>query len=421
MSHAAAPTSAQGQSVRIDWFSPDYFTARERFREASGRLGWESESHAIDARGPKGEELTVDVACSSVRGRLGLGKSSGAFVPSSQDGRSTNECSTNENSTKGRSPFGNTLVISSGLHGVEGFFGSAVQLGLMEQWAENAGAMAGLNVVLIHALNPFGFAWLRRCNEDNVDLNRNFLLAGEEFAGSGAGYAELNGLLNPPRAPSRWDLFLPRALWTILRQGGIHPLRQAVAGGQYDYPQGLFYGGKGPAQTQRILAEHLPRWIGDSKQVMHLDLHTGLGRWGQYKLLLDQSLSEGLRRRLDGAFGTKSWERGGSRGSAYRARGAIGNWCAQVLKGADYLYACAEFGTYGNIKVCAGLRAENQAHFWGQPEDAASRKAKEELKEVFCPTSEEWRRMVLAGGFRLVEQAVEYLGGRGAGGLPQTP
>ena len=26
----------------------------------------------------------------------------------------------------------------------------------------------------IHALNPFGFAWLRRVNEDNVDLNRNF-------------------------------------------------------------------------------------------------------------------------------------------------------------------------------------------------------------------------------------------------------
>jgi hypothetical protein len=28
--------------------------------------------------------------------------------------------------------------------------------------------------MLIHALNPFGFAWLRRVNEANVDLNRNF-------------------------------------------------------------------------------------------------------------------------------------------------------------------------------------------------------------------------------------------------------
>jgi hypothetical protein len=26
----------------------------------------------------------------------------------------------------------------------------------------------------VHALNPFGFAWLRRVNEYNVDLNRNF-------------------------------------------------------------------------------------------------------------------------------------------------------------------------------------------------------------------------------------------------------
>ena len=30
-------------------------------------------------------------------------------------------------------------------------------------------------VLLIHAINPYGFAWSRRVTEDNVDLNRNFV------------------------------------------------------------------------------------------------------------------------------------------------------------------------------------------------------------------------------------------------------
>jgi hypothetical protein len=34
-------------------------------------------------------------------------------------------------------------------------------------------------IVFVHALNPFGFKHHRRVNEDNVDLNRNFLTAEE--------------------------------------------------------------------------------------------------------------------------------------------------------------------------------------------------------------------------------------------------
>ena len=59
------------------------------------------------------------------------------------------------------------------------------------------------SLLMIHALNPFGMAHLRRVNEDNVDLNRNFLLAGEQFRGSPQRYRDLDPLLNPPTPPSR--------------------------------------------------------------------------------------------------------------------------------------------------------------------------------------------------------------------------
>ena len=94
----------------------------------------------------------------------------------------------------------------------------------------------GVALVLIHALNPYGFAWVRRANEENVDLNRNFLLAGEPYAGSPARYAALDALLNPKHPPRRLDLFRLRAMASILRHG-MPQLKQAVAGGQYDFPQ----------------------------------------------------------------------------------------------------------------------------------------------------------------------------------------
>src|SRR5262249_10220051 len=121
------------------WFSPDYAGARDRFRDVIKRLGLPSESHTMQARGPNAEPLHMDVAT------IGPAKSDRA------------------------------VIVSSGLHGIEGFFGSAVQLAWLVRYAKSPVLPPSTKVVLAHALNPFGFAWFRRWNENNVDLNRNFL------------------------------------------------------------------------------------------------------------------------------------------------------------------------------------------------------------------------------------------------------
>ena len=68
----------------------------------------------------------------------------------------------------------NVVVVPSSTHGVEGFAGSAIQIGLLldPDAPKPSGDVA---LLLVHAINPYGFAWLRRENEDNVDLNRNFV------------------------------------------------------------------------------------------------------------------------------------------------------------------------------------------------------------------------------------------------------
>ena len=73
-------------------------------------------------------------------------------------------------------------------------------------------------IVLVHVLNPYGMAWLRRFNEHNVDLNRNFLGPDETYEGAPDGYDDLDAFLNPRSLPS-WELFYLRAGWLILRHG----------------------------------------------------------------------------------------------------------------------------------------------------------------------------------------------------------
>ena len=48
-----------------------------------------------------------------------------------------------------------------------------------------------------------------------------------------------------------------------------------------------FYGGDMPSSSVSILEHALPELLNGASQVMHVDIHSGLGRWGEFKLLLD--------------------------------------------------------------------------------------------------------------------------------------
>jgi hypothetical protein len=353
-------------------FSDSYARARKDFREAAGRLGCELEAHSIDQQGPDGEELSIDVA----------------IVAGPRPER--------------------TLIISSGLHGIEGPLGSAVQIGMLREWADRRDPLPATRCMLLHGLNPFGYAWRRRVNEMNVDLNRNLLLEGQAFSGSPPGYAALDSLLNPKRAPSHWEPVALKFLLAIVRDG-MPALKQCVASGQYDYPQGLFYGGDRPSRASDILTTHFDRWLGDSREVMHLDFHTGLGAAASCKLLVDSPVSAAHLRRLSRWFGSDSFEEAHAEGMAYTTRGSFGSWCVARNLGRDYLFATAEFGTYAPTRVLAGLRGENQAQHWGRSESASTEQVKQRLVELFCPKSARWRTQMLAQGVRLVRQAMAGL------------
>jgi hypothetical protein len=361
-----------------DSFSTDYFAARSRFLQAAAHAHAEVESIAVAPKGPGGEPLSIDVAC------LGAPEFARAAV-----------------------------VVTSGLHGVEGFLGSALQSRLLEDRAKPSLPPACRRLVLIHALNPFGFSHLRRVDQDNVDLNRNFLLDGQTYSGSPRQYIELDWLLNPARPPSWLDLFVPRALGAIL-QHGFNDLKQAVAGGQYDYPRGLFYGGNRPSDLQPLLALLLRRLIGPAHEVMHIDIHTGLGEWANLELLLEPSVPPARVRWLVEQFGKDHVRDQSLNGIAYQVRGGLGSWFQSLFPGRGVTSVCAEFGTYSPLRVLSALREESQAHHWSKPGQPAYERAKRRLKETFAPPDRRWRDETVAQGVALVRGSFDFLEAAGA-------
>ena len=344
-------------------FSDTYHEARDRFLIAASNAG--CELHAYPA-GPDEGSLTMDVATCGPDG-----------AP--------------------------TLVVSSGLHGVEGYFGAAVQLAYLDQIAQTP--PDNFRVVMLHAINAFGFEQIRRFDENNVDLNRNFLSSGDNYSGEPAAYAALDTLLNPTSPPSPWEPFSLKALWQIWRRG-MQAVMQAVAEGQYERPRGLFFGGNASSKAMQTIDAYIETWVGSSPEILLVDFHTGLGKFTDYRLLLEESRNSPQCNWFLKAFDPDKVEAGDVENkTAYRSRGLFTEWFQQRLSPRSCHATVAEFGTYGPVRVLAALRAENRAHFYASPDSAAYRRAKSELLECFCPKSSDWRQRTLASSLRILDQA----------------
>src|SRR4029077_14170681 len=122
-----------------DFFSASYAEARDKFRDAARAAGAALDTHHNPAAAPDGLQLTTETA------RLGPRQAE------------------------------RLLILMSGTHGVEGFCGSGLQVGLLKSGLA-ADHPADTAVLLIHAINPSGFAWNRRGTEGNRDPNSNFLV-----------------------------------------------------------------------------------------------------------------------------------------------------------------------------------------------------------------------------------------------------
>lgn len=363
-------------------FAPDYAGARARFLAAAQEAGAAVESQLHPLSGPQGELLATDVAW--------IGPRDAPCV----------------------------LITQSGLHGVEGFAGSAAQGDFLRHCPATL-LPAGVAILHIHAINPWGFAWLRRTNEEGVDLNRNFV----DFAAplpSNPDYEALAEALlpNPNNDAARaQETRLGDARLAAWREihGQTH-YEQAVTCGQYQHPGGLFYGGTKPSWSQQLLKTMLAQYaLHNRRQVAVVDLHTGLGPFGYGEIICDHlpgSVGATWARRCYGASVTEPLLGTSSSGPK---TGLVDFFWHRELED-RVCFVTLEFGTQPLPLMFPVLRDDHLLHnrsiASGNPLDwsaAETQRIKRALRDHFYPAAPEWQQLVLFRARQVLLQAIAGL------------
>lgn len=353
------------------YFSPTYATAREKFLAAAQYAGANTQTHEHPLKGPSGESLALDVA---------------VLGPADAD---------------------KVFVTMSATHGGEGFIGSAAQIGWMEEsrWRDMP---EGISVVLMHAVNPHGFAWLRRVTEGNVDLNRNFL----DYADPVPEKPEYEKL-HPHLCPEDWtDEALAAAENELQAYADMHgqkTLNRVVMGGQFSRPDGLFFGGTAPTWSRTTILDVLKTHTDQASHVALIDFHTGLGPSGHGECyIVGNEGDPGIERAEDlwGKDGVTIMAASGGRQThdGYNLTGI-----ARELAPTAFYGNTLEFGTHPLETVYQALRADNWLHLHGDLNSDFARKVKADLKEAFCPDSAEWREAVYARSMEMWQRGLDGL------------
>lgn len=354
-------------------FAPGYAPARAAFVAAAERAGLALHAYVHPLLGHDGETLALDAA------RFGADDAPAL------------------------------LVVSSGCHGVEGLGGAGVQRALLaDPGFHRAAAAARIAVLYLHALNPYGFSWLRRATHENVDLNRNFLDFSRPLPANPA-YDRISHLVVPAEWPPNPEV--KAGLAAFVAEHGQRALHAAIASGQYEHPQGLFFGGHNPSWSNQTVRQVLRDHGRRCRRLAWLDLHSGLGPsghgqriwagpdaptdiarardwWGEELVSTDDGSAESPR--LTGTMWT-----------------AVGQECAQ----AEYTGIALEFGTQPLEQVLDALRAEQWLE--NHPETPAARRTqiKRQLRDAFYVDTDAWKARVVAQGMEAAYQAIAGLRG----------
>jgi hypothetical protein len=343
----------------IPHFAATYAEARTKFGEAAKARGLPVTHHVHPtAKGVQGEELAIDVA---------------ALGP--PDAREL-------------------LLLISATHGVEGFCGSSCQTGFLRDDAFFAQMVAsGVRIVMLHALNPYGFSHLRRTNEGNIDLNRNF----RDYSTPPlpfAAYAEVHPFIVPDTWPPTPDN--EARIGAYIAAHGQPALQAAVSGGQCEFPDGLFYGGVRPAWSNAILRQVLREHGRNARTLATIDFHTGLGPRGHGEKIYSGRANAADFARAKAWWGddVTSFHDGSS--TSAKLTGVNYNAFYDECPQANYAGIAIEYGTQSFAAVLQALRGDQWLTNHPDAPAAIAAPIKRAIRDAFYQDADDWKATVYA-------------------------
>ena len=301
----------------------------------------------------------------------------------------------------------NLIVLTTGVHGMEGYIGSVMLDVFFEEIyptldTENTGILVVANV------NPYGMKYMRRYNENNVDLNRNFIIDWNGFdLSSNKDYPEVKEFLQPEGKIGNafWheaEFYLNLAKEALTK--GADKVSDALLTGQYEYPQGVYYGGNGDEISTAYLKGVFNDCLdGEYENIVHIDIHSGYGP--RYNMVIFNSVYETMTEaETKEAFGYDYVISYDSE-SFYATTGDTTDYFYRLAESKksekDLFSTCFEFGTIGDSFMDSILSLkytvdENRQHWYPTENKVASEIVSENYAELFYPTEKEWREKTVA-------------------------
>ena len=351
-------------------FSSSYRQARQRFLEGAHAVGATVAAHRHPLRGAEGEEIATDTAL------------------------------------VGRADAAKLLIVSSGTHGPEGFSGSACQLALLGDDLLKRATERDTAVLLVHAVNPYGFSHLTRTNEDNIDLNRNFNDFSRPYPVNEV-YEQLHAALVPQNWPPTESDEAALAAAMAAVAGRSDP---GVSSGQALHPDGLFYAGTAPAWSNRTIRSILQAHGATRRHIAWIDVHTGLGPYGHGEKIFGRHSPE-TTARARAWWGSDLIASVQPESVSPRTTGHITAVAAQECPQAAITPMTLEYGTLPSVQVRRALRGEAwlAGHRDAAPPVAAG--IRRAVRDAFYVDADDWKGMIL-GQFRAL--ALQTINGLGA-------
>ncbi len=295
------------------------------------------------------------------------------------------------------------LLLISGTHGVEGYFGSGVQTGLLREGL--AGRVPeGVQLVMLHAFNPYGFSWDRRVNEDNADVNRNFV--DHAHPPSSEAYAALADAIAPADvSPEAMDAANAR-LRAYAEKHGAFALQAAISTGQYAFPDGIYYGGARESWSALMLKDVFREELKHVRKLVAIDFHTGLGESGAAEMIVEDAPGTPGFVRARAMWGGRVQSTTGGGSLSPPLTGTLDDAVARLMDGGETTFAALEVGTRPTNAVFKALRLDNWLHLHGSLGHPRAAEIKRLIRDTFYPDTAEWKRAVWRHAHETVKAAL---------------
>jgi hypothetical protein len=294
----------------------------------------------------------------------------------------------------------NLVVLISATHGVEGFVGAAVQSDLMLRLEQNYRLPGNTAVLIIFALNAYGFSRCRRCDEAGIDLNRNFI----DFDSpppANDGYERLQEAIYCEDGAQRHRLFE-----AFRQQWGQTAYEIAISGGQYTDPYGPFYGGRAPAHGRKVVEQLIAHYQLDRFRLAVVDIHSGLGPYAHGELINDHPIGSNGFRVANQWYGASAASPAAGDSSSVSKLGLL-DYRWHELMAQHGCYVTLEFGSYRTQDLFDVVLQDHRS--WKSGNSRAISASAAAMKAHFCPADVYWRELVLVKSRQVIQQAIEGL------------